>query len=129
MPATDYTANLIATAMAHGEPYQGPAEVDLALVTTTPTPTTPGTEITLGSYARVTYAQSGWTNDGAGSLTNPDVVAFPQATADYDAEVVAVEAYDDSGTRLWYIPLTTPQTVLSGQTPEWLPGDLVLQVA
>jgi hypothetical protein len=128
MPATAYLANLIASALAHGSPFQGPAHVNLALVISEPTPTVAGTEVTLGGYVRVAYAQSDWANDAAGNLTNTSLIAYPAATADYDAEVLAVEAYDDAGNRLWYQDLSTPQVILAGMTPEWLPGDLVLEV-
>lgn len=130
MPATAYTADLIADALAHGTAYQGPTTVYLALVTTAPTATVAGVEVTLGSYARVSFAQTGWTSSGAGSNSNTADVVYPAATADYDGDVVAVEAYTAStgGTRLWYIPLTTEKTIASGQTPKFLSGDLVLSV-
>lgn len=130
MPATTYTANLIATALANGTAYQGPATVYLALVTTTPSKTVAGTEVTLGGYARKTFAQSGWTNSGTGTLTNTADIEWSEATADYDNRVVAVEAYDQAsgGNRLWYIVLSTPRTVTDGTTPKFLAGDLELQV-
>jgi len=132
MPATDYTAHLIGDALANGTAYQGPATVFLALTTTVPTAAVVGTEVTLGGYLRVSFAQSGWTNNGAGGLTNTADIAFPEATANYDADVVAVQAYDDDGVPvgndLWWIELTTPKTVLAGQTPKFLAGDLVLSV-
>jgi len=132
MPATDYTADLIADALAHGSAYQGPATVYLALVTTVPTATVAGTEVTLGGYARKSFAQTGWTNDGAGGLTNTADIAWDEASADYDDDIVAIEAYDDdgdpAGNRLWYIVLTTAKTIVSGQTPKFLAGDLVLTV-
>lgn len=132
MPATDYTAHLIGDAIANGTAYQGPATVHLALTTTVPTAAVVGTEVTLGSYARVSFAQSGWTNNGAGGLTNTADISFPEATANYDADVVAVQAYDDDGAPvgndLWWIELTTPKTITTGQTPKFLAGDLVLTV-
>jgi hypothetical protein len=130
MPATTYTANLIATALANGTSYQGPATVYLALSTTTPTATVAGTEVTLGGYTRKTFAQSGWTNNGTGGLTNTADLAWTEASANYDAAVVGVEAYTAAtvGTRLWYIVLASPRTIVSGQTPKFLAGDLVLTV-
>ena len=130
MPATAYTAGLIATALAHGTSYQGPATVYLALVTDIPTKTVAGTEITLGSYARYTFAQSGWTDDGAGDLTNTGDISFPAATADYDDDIYAVEAYTagSGGTRLWYIELAAPMTISNGQTAKFLAGDLTLSI-
>jgi hypothetical protein len=129
MPATEYTAHLIADAAAGGTAYQGLATVYLALATTTPTKTVAGTEITADDYDRKTFAQSGWTNDGAGNLENTAEVAWVLIeTEDYEDEVVAVEAYDDptAGNRLWFILLTSPRLFVIGETPKFLAGDLVL---
>lgn len=130
MPVTEYTAHLIGDAIANGTAYQGPATIHLALVTTTPTATVAGTEVTLGSYARKSFAVSGFTNDAKGKLTNTADVSFVAATADYDDAVVAVEAYDaaTSGNRLWYILLSTARLVVTGTVPKFLAGDLELQV-
>lgn len=130
MPATAFTAHLIGDAIANGTAYQGPATVYLALTTTVPTKTVAGTEVTLGSYARKTFAQTGWTNDGAGDLSVTADQAFPEATANYDDDIVAVEAYSaaSAGDRLWWIELTTPKSIVTGQTPKFLAGDLVLTV-
>jgi hypothetical protein len=129
MPATEYTAGLIADALANGTAYQGPSSVKLALVTTLPTPTEAGTEVTLGGYERVTFAQSGWTNNGVGGLTNTAEIVWPEATAEYDGPVVAVEAYNTAGTyRLWYVVLSQEKTVIEGLIPKFLAGDLVLTV-
>ena len=130
MPATAYTANLIATALKNGAAYQGPATVYLALATTVPSATVAGVEVTLGDYARATFAQSGWTNDGAGSLTNTADIDYPLVTENYDDDVVAMEAYTaaSDGTRLWWIELTTPKIIFVGQTPKFLAGDLTLTV-
>jgi len=131
MPATAYTANLIAKALKNGTAYQGPAEVFLALVTTTPTKTVAGTEVTLGAYARVSFDQTtDWTDDGAGKLENTADVEYVEATADYDDDVLAVEAYTlvTGGTRLWFIILESPSAIVAGQVPKFYAGDLVLQV-
>lgn len=130
MALTSYTANLVAKAQCHGTAYQGPATVYLALVTTTPSKTVAGTEVTLGGYERVTFNQStGFTDDDAGGLENTADIAYAEATADYDDDVVAVEAYDadTAGNRLWFIVLSTAKTVVSGQTPKFLAGDLTLE--
>jgi hypothetical protein len=130
MALTAYTANLVAKAQCHGAAYQGPETVYLALVTDTPSKTVAGTEVTLGDYARVAFNQTtGFTDDDAGGLENTADIEYPEATADYDADVVAVEAYDDAsaGNRLWFIVLATARTFVSGQTPKFLAGDLTLE--
>lgn len=132
MPVSTYEANLIATAKAHGTAYQAPATLYLKLVTTQTTADTPGTEVTLGSYVPHTFAQSGWTNDAAGNLALTADITYPLATADYDGDVLCVEAWDtadDSGhMREWY-DLASPLTVIAGQTPTILASDLTYGVS
>jgi len=127
MPAAAEWAHLIADAAANGTAFQGPATVYLSLVITTPSKTVAGTEVTAGNYGRKTFAQSGWTNDGAGSLSNTADVAWLTATVDYDDDILAVEAWSaaTNGTRYWYLILATPKTIVAGQTPKFLAGDLV----
>ena len=131
MPATAYTANLIAKALAHGTAYQGPDGVFLALTTSVPTRIVAGTEVTLGDYARTAFSMaSDFADDGVGKLTTNKDVLFNEATANYDDDVLAVEAYTlaAGGTRLWFIVLQSPQVVVQGMTPKFFTGDLVLQV-
>ena len=135
MAGTAYTDNLIATAKAHGVSYQGPATVYLAMVSTTPSKTVAGTIVQMGAVdvATIAFAQTGWTNDGAGNLQNTNDVNGIEATGDFDADVVAVELYDNatpaSGNRLEFIILATPRTFTAGMTPKFLAGDLKSQVA
>ncbi len=135
MPGTTYTDNLIATAKAHGASYQGPATVYLAMVSTTPSKTVAGTIVQMGAVdvATIAFAQTGWTNDGAGNLQNTADVAGIEATGDFDADVVAIDIYDGpdpaSDERLEFIILATPRTFTAGMTPKFLAGDLKSQVA
>jgi len=131
MAFTSYTANLVAKAQCHGTAYQGPATVYLALVTTEPSKTVAGTEVAVGDYERVAFNQStGFDDDDAGGLVTNVDVAYPEATADYVSDVVAVEAYDadTAGNRLWFIVLMTPKPIVSGMTPKFLAGDLTLEL-
>jgi hypothetical protein len=135
MPGTAYTDNLIATAKAHGASYQGPATVYIAMVSTTPSKTVAGTIVQMGAVdvATISFAQTGWTNDGAGNLQNTNDINGIEATGDFDDDVVAVEFYDNaspaSGNRLEFIILSTPRTFTAGMTPKFLAGDLKSQVA
>lgn len=130
MPATNFTKHLLGDAAANGTAWQLPATIYLALTTTVPTASVAGTEVTLGDYERKSFAQSGWTNDGAGSLSNTADIEFVEATANYDDDVVAVEAYSAAtdGDRYWWIELTTAKTVTIGKTAKFLAGDLVLTI-
>jgi hypothetical protein len=130
MPATAYTANLMAKANKHGTAYQGAATVYLALVTTVPSKTVAGTEVTLGAYERVTWDMTTkWDDDDAGKLTSNADAVYPECSADYDDDVVAVEAWSaaTNGTRLWFIILQSPMVFVSGMTPKFFAGDLVLE--
>jgi hypothetical protein len=131
MPATAYTANLIAKAAAHGSAYQGPATIYLALVTTTPSATVPGTEVDDDDYVRVALTQAtDWDDDDAGTLTNNLVIDWAEAHDDFSADVEAIEAYDadTSGNRLWYQLLSAPVTYLAGDIPSLEEGALTYSV-
>ena len=96
MPGTTYTDNRIATAKAHGASYQGPATIYLAMVSTTPSKTVAGTIVQMGAVdvETIAFAQTGWTNDGAGNLQNTNDVSGIEATGDFDDETkAAVIAY------------------------------------
>ena len=130
MPASEYTAHLIADAVANGTAYQGPATVYLALTKTVPTKTVAGTAFTSGGVGRKTWAQSGWTNDGTGNLENTAMIEWAAASADFEDEVLAVEAYDaaTNGNRLWWVELSSPKTIVDDMVPTVLTGDLQLAV-
>ena len=80
--------------------------VSIGLYTTAPTDAGGGTEVSGGSYARVTTAGSDW-NAAAGSApastSNANALTFPMATADWGT-VVAFGGFDasTSGNLLWW---------------------------
>jgi hypothetical protein len=131
MPATEDEAVLICAAIAGGTAYQGDPDLELALTTTLPTATTAGSEVTGGNYARVVIDMAGWTADGVGGVYNAAAIAYPElAASDYNADVVAVEAYStsDHTTRRWYIALDSPVTKVIGDIPQFPAGELYLTV-
>lgn len=131
MPATAYTANLIAKAIAHGSAYQGPATIYLGLATDLPSATVAGTPPDDASYARVAFDQTTkWDDDGAGTLSNNAKITWPTAAADYPEDVEAIEAFDaaSAGNRLWYQPLSAPISYVAGDAPEFGIGELTLPV-
>lgn len=130
MPATAYWANLICDAAANGTSFQGPATIYLALVTTAPSATVAGTEVDDADYERATFAQSGWTDDGAGSRTNTAIIEWVEAAADFSADVEAIEAYDaaTAGNRLWYALLSAPVTYYAGEVPTFAAGALTFSI-
>lgn len=131
MPATQAQAILICAAIAGGAAYTGENDIELALTTTLPTASVAGIEVTGGDYARAVVDMAAWTADGVGGVYNTAAVTHPTlATSDYNADVVAVEAYkvSDHTTRVWYIALDTPVTKRIGDTPQFPAGELYLTV-
>lgn len=115
--ALDFILGLAATAPT--------TPLQVALVTANGDETTPGTEVTGGSYARqdlsVAAAVGGATSNSADLVWT----GMPAAT------VVGVEVWDSTGTpvRLWYGPLTESRTVLAGDELRLLAGSLDLSIA
>ena len=130
MPATAYTANLIAKAAANGSAYQGPATIYLALVTDAPSATVAGTEVDDDDYVRAEVDISAWDDDDAGALSNDVAIEWPEAAADFSGDVEAVEAYTstDGTTRLWYQILSAPVTFVAGDVPTFAAGELTFSI-
>lgn len=135
MPATQYLADLISDATAHGTAYQLPDTVYLELTSTTPTASAAGTAIVYTNYARATVdntiSGTGWTSDGIGGLVNAVDIEFPEPGAGLGDTAVAVEVWDadTSGNRLWYQELDASVDITS-QTPVivFRAGELTLTI-
>lgn len=121
----------------------GPANLYVALLTAAPSDTGGGTEVTGGSYARVTVASSlaNWAGtQSAGSTTassgtggttsNNNAITFPAPSANWGS-VTHVAIYDasSSGNLLAWSALTTPKTVNNGDpAPSFAAGALTFQI-
>lgn len=120
----------------------GPTTLYVGLLTTTPTDSTAGTEVSGGSYARVsvTSGTTAWNNTqgnttGAstgtdGTTENAGTVTFPAPTANWGT-VNGFGIYDASsgGNLLIYAPLTTPKTINNGDAaPSFAAGALTIQI-
>lgn len=115
-----------------------PAQVYVALFTATPTARdgTGGTEVTGGSYARVSVPSSAWaavSSSGSGltmieQLLNSGNINFATATANWGT-IVGAALMDAStgGNCLEYGDLTASQTVNSGNTFQIPTSDLIVQ--
>jgi hypothetical protein len=104
------------------------ANVYCALYTTAPTDSTNGTEVTGGSYARVD-TKTKWAAPSAGSVSNNATITFATATADWGTVVafaLRTEASGTAGSMLMWGTLTANKTVLTGDTPSFGVGALVL---
>lgn len=99
----------------------------VALFTVAPTDSTAGTEVTGGSYARVSSAGK-WAAPSAGAVTTNAVITFPTATAGWGTPVAfGIMTAVTAGTLLMYDAVVAPfQAVITGQTPRFLAGSLTL---
>lgn len=97
----------------------------LALMTANGNDSTPGTEVSGGSYARQTIAFSA---AASGSIANSAVINFTGMPA---ATIVGIEIYDNAGTpkRLAYGALTTSKTTASGDTLQFGASSITLSLA
>lgn len=125
---TDYLENKVLDAIFNGVAWTTIANVWVALFTAAPTDSTTGTEVTGGSYARVSTAPADWTAASGGSLNNGNAVTFPAPTANWGT-VVAFAICDAStaGNQLYWGDLTASRTINNGDgAPSFASGALVI---
>jgi len=122
---TNYLGNAIADHVFGKATYTAPTNIYVALFTVTPSDTGGGTEVTGGSYARVSTAAADWNAaTSAGLIDNLNAITFTTATGTWGT-VVAVGLFDaSSGGNLlgWKDGLS--QSVTSGITAEFAVGEL-----
>ncbi len=84
-----------------------------------------GTEVTGGSYARVSTAPADWTIVATGTATNANDIDFPAATASWGS-IVNIAVWDDptAGNMLFHGALSESRTVNSGSQAKFLAGEL-----
>jgi hypothetical protein len=128
MPTSNYLGNQLLDAVLGDTPYNAPNTLYLALYTASPTPSTSGTEVTGGSYARVAITNDATNFPNAASKTKSNAlsITFAAATASWGT-VVAVALCDAStaGNILIYALLSAPRLVNNGDTPSFAIGQLV----
>lgn len=117
--------NQLLDALVGTAAYSVTTPIRLALMTANGNDSTPGTEVTGGSYARQTIAFSA---ASSGSISNSAVISF---TGMPSCTVVGIEIYDNAGTpkRLAYGPLTTSRTVTAGDTVQFAASAVSLSLA
>jgi hypothetical protein len=107
----------------------------LGLSSTTPTLSgTNFTEPTGGSYARVAcYGNVTWGAASAGVIANAAAVSFAQATASWlsGANITYAGLFDasTSGNLLVFGTVSTPQAVLTGNTPSFSIGGITITLS
>lgn len=119
--------------------YTPPATMYIGLFTTAPTADdgTGGTEVSGGSYARVSTSAADWSAAVAGSAGAPSTKTlgagvtktFPTATGNWGT-VVAFGLFDAStaGNLLAFGSLTASQAVNTGNTASFGAGAIILQL-
>lgn len=103
-----------------------PANVTIALFTAAPTDAGGGTEVTGGSYARVTVANNAtnWPAASGGSKSNGTAIVFPVATATWGT--ISHFAVFDGSTLMVYGAVGTPKLISAGETAQFNPGTLIV---
>jgi hypothetical protein len=121
---SDYLENKVLDHILGTTSYTMPADVYLALYTTTPTDSTSGTEVAGGSYARKVITFGASSSGAATNNTNVDFTLMPTCTVTGIAILDALT----SGNVLVYGGLTSSKSVLSGDTLRISSGDLSISI-
>jgi hypothetical protein len=139
---TTYLGNKLLDWMWRGQTRTAPANVYAALMTTTGTAGSAGTEVAVGGYARVAIACSlaAWedTQNAGGGVASSGTTdeteteaatTWPVPSAD-QGTVTAMELYDalSGGNRLWWGALNAPKTILAGQAVVAAAGAIKVKV-
>jgi hypothetical protein len=105
-----------------------PSPVYLALFTATPSDSGGGTEVSGGSYARVSLA-SKFAAAASGAITSNADIDFGTASANWGT-ITQIGIFDAStaGNLLWWGDLTASKTVNSGDGFKILSGSLTLSL-
>lgn len=84
-----------------------------------------GAEVSAAGYTRLETTPSDWTAAVVGSLANGATLTFPVALADW-GEVTHFALFNTYGDMLFHGPLTSPQTITTGQVAVFVPLGLVI---
>lgn len=137
---SDYLENKLIDFLFRGASFTAPANLYIALYTTSPTDSTSGTEVSGGNYARVqlnpsatnwysTQATTDATSTGTGGTTgNAATIAWNSVT--WTGTVVGVGILDAStgGNLLFYKSLATSKTLAAGDSISFGTNALTVQI-
>lgn len=140
---TNFLENKLLDFLLRGQAYAPPATLYLGLDIVVGDETGGGTEVSVGSYARVAVPASlvAWagtqgagttvaSNGTGGTTSNNAVITFPAPTANW-GQVVGFRIWDapSGGNALIYQALTTPKTINNGDAaPVFNAGSLTIQI-
>jgi hypothetical protein len=138
---SDYLENKFLDWLLRGQSFTAPTNVYIALLTAAPSDSGGGTEVSGGSYARVTVACSlanfaGTQSSGStaassgtgGQTSNNNAITFPSPTANWGT-VTHFGIYDasSSGNLLYWAALGTSKTINNGDAaPSFAAGALTI---
>jgi hypothetical protein len=124
---TTFTANELLDHLFSNATYTGPANITTALYTAAPSDAGGGTEVTGGSYARVSQTNNAtnWPAASGGSKSNATAMTFPTATADWGT-VTHVGLFDGSTNLLMWGALVASRVVKNGDIFAFAATKLVL---
>jgi len=108
---SQYLENVVINHLLRNQPFTPPAQLYLALFTTAPTDTAPGTEPSGGGYARQPFAFGPPTGNPARASNTADIL-FPVATAPWGT-VTHVGIFDAAtgGNMLGWAPLSASANI------------------
>lgn len=139
---SDYLENKLIDQLFRGQAFTFPSTLYVALLTAAPSDTGGGTEVSGGSYARVTVTNSlaNWagtqgagttvaSSGASGTTSNNGVITFPTPTATWGT-VTHFAIYDAStaGHLLWWGALTVSKVINAQDTVSFPAGSLAIQL-
>lgn len=129
---SDYLEDKLLNHVFGGTSYSPPATLYVGLFTAAPSDSGGGTEVTGGSYARVSLTNNTTNFPNASgtsptSKTNGTTITFPTASANWGI-VVAVGIFDASsgGNLICWADLTASKTVNNGDTASFAASSLAI---
>lgn len=125
MAFSDYTESQVLNHLFGSTTFTKPANRYLALFTVAPSDAGGGTEVTGGSYARISAGNLTVSGTAPTVATNGTALEFATATAGW-GPITHVGIFDalSGGNLLAWAPLTTSRTVNSGDVFRFPAGDL-----
>lgn len=126
MSKTDYAENKTLDHIT-GKSNWAAITCRVALFTAAPSDAGGGTEVSGGSYARVTTAAGDWDAASGGATANANPITFPTASASWGT-VTHFALFDaaSGGNMLRWGALGTPKAIGSGDTASFPAGSLDL---
>lgn len=139
---TDYLENKLADHLFRGTAYTPPSTWYVGLMTSAASDTGPGTEVSVGSYARVAVSNAaaswkgthgsatGASSGTSGTVTNAAAITFPAPTANWGTvSYWGIWDAASGGNLCVWDDLTTAKTINSGDAaPSFAIDALTIQV-